>query len=144
MTIVHGPEQAILTTLVFVALVVLPDFERYKPVRPLAGVIQARASQAAVVGYYRFAAPSLVFYLRRPVLELFDPEAARAAFGFGTDVYFLMTEDDYQAVRDLLPVPTYVVDSRPFFDVRLRNFIEGTALPQVLLVSNRPGPGAVR
>ena len=123
-------------------MVTLPDFERYKPVRPLAGVIQSRASKSAVIGYYRFAAPSMVFYLRRPVLELSAPEEARAAFGFNTDVYFLMTESDYQDVREMLPVPTYILDRQPFFDVKLRNFFDGTAMPQVLLVSNRPGERA--
>jgi 4-amino-4-deoxy-L-arabinose transferase-like glycosyltransferase len=120
-------------------VVTLPDFERYKPVRPLVSAIQSRASQRAVIGYYRFAAPSMVFYLRRPVLELFDPEEARAAFAFNTDVYFLMTESDYADIRELLAVPTFVLDRRPFFDVKLRNFFEGTAMPHVLLVSNRPG-----
>ncbi|MDD5720756.1 MAG: glycosyltransferase family 39 protein, partial [Candidatus Krumholzibacteria bacterium] len=95
-------------------LATLPDVERYKPVRPLAGAIQSRASDRAVVGYYRFAAPSMVFYLRRSVLELSSPEEVEAAFAFGTDVYFLMTEADYRDVSQTLPVPTYVLERRPF------------------------------
>ena len=125
-------------------LVVLADCERYKPGRPLSSAIEARATERAVIGHYRYAAPSMVFYLRRPVLDLYAPEQVRAAFSLGTDVYFLMTESEYRDVQDQLPVPTFVIDSRPFFDVKLRNFLEGTAMPQVVLVSNRPDAGGPR
>lgn len=118
-------------------LVTLPDFERYKPVRPLVDMIESRASTDAVIGYYKFALPSMVFYLQRPVLELFDPGQVSEAFASNTDVYFLMTEADYLAIRGALPVRTYVVDRRPLLDVKLMNFLDGTALQQVLLVSNR-------
>ena len=116
----------------------LPDFERYKTVRPLVRAIESRASSTAVTGYYRVAFPSMVFYLQRPVLELVDPRQLSEAFSSSTDVYLLMTETDYRAIRETLPVPTYVVDRHPLFDVTLRNVLAGTALPQVLLVSNRP------
>ena len=116
----------------------LPDLERYKPVRPLARAIESRASPAAVIGYYRAAFPSLVFYVRRPVLELVDPRQLSEAFASSTDVHMLMTETDYLAIRETLPVRTYVVDRRPWFDVTLRNVLAGTPLPAVLLVSNRP------
>ena len=49
-----------------------------------------------------------------------------------------MTETDYLAIRETLPVRTYVVDRRPWFDVTLRNVLAGTTLPEVFLVSNRP------
>ena len=121
-----------------VVVATLPDFERYKPVRPLVRAIESRASSTAVIGYYRVAFPSMVFYLQRPVLELVDPRQLSEAFSSSTDVYLLMTETDYRAIRETLPVPTYVVDRHPWFDVTLRNVLAGTALPQVLLVSNRP------
>ena len=37
-----------------VVLCTLPDFERYKPVRPFSEIIRARASIGAIVGSYRF------------------------------------------------------------------------------------------
>ena len=124
--------------------ITLPDFERYKPVRPLATVIQAHASERAVIGYYKFAFPSMVFYLRRPVLELFDLDELKKAFSSDADVFFLITADDYEAVKEELPTQTYVLDRRLLFDVRLGNFLEGTALPEVLLISNRPAVRASR
>src|SRR5262249_14240869 len=54
-------------------LCVLPDFERYKPVRPFADVIRSRASVGAIVGYYKFALPSMVYYLNRPIMEVVLP-----------------------------------------------------------------------
>ena len=64
-------------------VVTLPDFERYKPVRPLVRAIESRASTAAVIGYYKAAFPSMVFYMRRPVLELVDPRQLSEAFSSG-------------------------------------------------------------
>ena len=116
----------------------LPDFERYKPVRPLAAAIESRASTDAVIGSYRAAFPSMVFYLQRPVLELVDPRQLHEAFSSSTDVYVLMTATEYLASRATLPVRTYVLDRRPWFDVTLPNVLAGTPLPEVLLVSNRP------
>jgi len=119
-------------------VVTLPDFERYKPVAPLADVIAQRAGPEARIGYYRFALPSMAFYLQRPVFEYADAESLRSTFASGEEVYCLMTAEDYEAVRSLLPGPTYVVARRPLFDVKLRTLLEGTALPAIVLVSNRP------
>ena len=118
-------------------LVTLPDFERYKPVRPLAGVISARASAVAVIGTYRLGVPSMVFYLHRPMLEWHEAQQVRDAFSSSSEVYALMSENDYQAIRDTLPVSARVVDARPMLDARLNHLLDDTALPQVVLVSNR-------
>ena len=119
-------------------LVSLPDFERYKPVAPLVTIIKERAGADARIGYYRFAFPSMAFYMRRPVFEFFDVESLTRAFASGSEVYCLMTADDYAAVRDSLAGPTTVLARRPFFDVKVRTLLEGTALPEIVLVSNRP------
>lgn len=119
-------------------LVSLPDFERYKPVAPLVNIIKARAAPEARIGYYQFALPSMAFYLRRPVFEYFDVESLRRAFASGDEVDCLMTADQYAAVKDMLAGPTYVVARRPLFDVKARTLLEGTALPEIVLVSNRP------
>ena len=49
-----------------IVLCTLPDFERYKPVRPFSDIIRSRASVGAIVGSYKSALPSMVFYLHRP------------------------------------------------------------------------------
>jgi hypothetical protein len=116
---------------------VLPDFERYKPVRPFSDIIRSRASLGAIVGSYKFALPSMVFYLHRPVMEVVLPDHLRAVFHSSGDVYFLMTEQQYHAIKETLPVDTYVLARQPMFDVKPKNFLEGSELPQFVLVSNR-------
>jgi 4-amino-4-deoxy-L-arabinose transferase-like glycosyltransferase len=120
-----------------VVLCTLPDFERYKPVRPFSEMIRARASVGAIVGSYRFALPSMVFYLHRPVMEVLLPDHLQAVFHSTSDVYFVMTESEYANVKDRLPVETYVLARQPMFDIKARNFLDGSALPQFVLVSNR-------
>jgi 4-amino-4-deoxy-L-arabinose transferase-like glycosyltransferase len=120
-----------------VVLCTLPDFERYKPVRPFAEIIRSRASVGAIIGSYRFALPSMVFYLHRPVMEVVLSEHLRAVFYSSSDIYFVMPEAEYQRVKDGLPVRTYVLARQPMFDLKPRNFIEGSELSEFVLVSNR-------
>ncbi|HEY7446890.1 MAG TPA: phospholipid carrier-dependent glycosyltransferase, partial [Vicinamibacterales bacterium] len=119
-------------------LVTLPDFERYKPVAPLVDLIKQRASSESRIGYYRFALPSMAFYMRRQVFEAFDLDTLRQEFASGQEVYCLMTNEDYRGVKDLLSGPTHILASRPLFDVKIRAFLEGNELPEIVLVSNRP------
>jgi hypothetical protein len=120
-----------------VVLYALPDFERYKPVRPFSEIIRARASIGAIVGSYRFSFPSMVFYLHRPVMEVVMPDHLRAVFYSSSDVYFIMAEHEYNSIRDRLPVETFVLARQPLFDLKPKNFLDGTELQQFVLVSNR-------
>ncbi|HJQ70457.1 MAG TPA: glycosyltransferase family 39 protein [Blastocatellia bacterium] len=117
----------------------LPDFERFKPVRPFCELISARGGEDAMIGYYRFAAPSMVFYLKRPIFEYYYPEEVQSAFSSGKEVYCLMTRQDYDAIKDSLPAQTYILASRPVFQVKLKIVLEKTGPPEVVLISNRDG-----
>lgn len=120
-----------------IVLCCLPAFEQYKPVRPFADIIRSRASVGAIIGSYKFALPSMVYYLNRPIMEVVIPEHLRAVFYSSSDIYFVMPEKDYNIIKDRLPVETYVLARRQLFDVRPINFIEGSELPQFVLISNR-------
>jgi len=136
-----GSVATMATALVVIAwcivLSTLPDFERYKPVRPFSDIIRSRASIGAIVGSYKFSLPSMVFYLHRPVMEVVRPDHLRAVFYSSSDVYFIMAEDEYKSVKDRLPVDTYILARQQMFDLKPRNFLEGSELPQFVLVSNR-------
>jgi 4-amino-4-deoxy-L-arabinose transferase-like glycosyltransferase len=129
----------------------LPDIERYRPIRPLSEVIAAEAGPDALVGYFRAAYPSMVFYLRRPIFEyvaLGEPVAARileeqeikAAFSSGREVFCLMTASEYEKIRSMLPAETRVLASHPTFKVKLKGILDRGELPQVLLISNKGEP----
>jgi 4-amino-4-deoxy-L-arabinose transferase-like glycosyltransferase len=120
-----------------VVVYTLPDFERYKPVRPFSEVIRSRASVGAIVGSYRFSLPSMVFYLHRPVMEVVVPDHLRAVFYSSSDVYFIMAEDEYTSIKDRLPVETFVLARQQMFDLKPKNFLDGSELQQFVLVSNR-------
>ena len=120
-----------------IVLCTLPDFERYKPVRPFSDIIRSRASIGAIVGSYKFSLPSMVFYLHRPVMEVVLPDHLRAVFYSSSDVYFIMAEDEYNSIKDRLPVDTFVLARQPMFDLKPKNFLDGTELRQFVLVSNR-------
>ena len=61
----------------------------------------------------------------------------RAVFQSSSDIYFVMPESEYESVRDRLPVPTYVLARRDLFELRPTNFVQGSELRRLVLVSNR-------
>jgi 4-amino-4-deoxy-L-arabinose transferase-like glycosyltransferase len=117
----------------------LPDFEKYKPVRALCEVIRGEAQPVARVGYYRTASPSMVFYLRRQIFEYYQPEQLQELFSMGEEVYCVMAEQDYEAVKDTIASPTIVLARRPTFQVKFKTILDGKKTPQVLLITNKLG-----
>ena len=103
----------------------------------LCTAINEAASADALVGYYRYAAPSMVFYLRRPIFEYYEPRELRTALATGEQVFCIISETDYLQLRDTLPAKTYVLASRPIFRVKLKSILDRVEPPQVLLISNR-------
>jgi hypothetical protein len=116
----------------------LPDFERYKPVPQLARVLTETAGPAAIVGIYKVPTPSLVYYLRRRVPQMFDEAQLQAFVSGHPEVYCVMTDDDYEAVKGRLSVPLRVIARAPRFEARLTDFLNRSALPNLLLVTTRP------
>ncbi|HXG65227.1 MAG TPA: hypothetical protein VNO70_08970, partial [Blastocatellia bacterium] len=119
----------------------LPDFERFKPARPMCEIISARAAPDALVGYYRFASPSMSFYLRRPIFEYYDPQELASALASGREVYCLMEYKDYEVLRRSHSGPIYILASRPIFQVKLRSLLDRREPPQVVLISNKKKDG---
>jgi 4-amino-4-deoxy-L-arabinose transferase-like glycosyltransferase len=117
----------------------LPDFERFKPVRPMCDLIQAAAPDDALIGYYRYAAPSMVFYLRRQVFEYYEPVELLKAFASGHAVYCLMLAEEYETLKPQLPPQASVLASRPVFQVKLKFILDKKEPPQLLLITNKGG-----
>jgi 4-amino-4-deoxy-L-arabinose transferase-like glycosyltransferase len=118
---------------------VLPDLERYRPVRSLCEVITSEASPESLVGYYRAAYPSMVFYLRRPIFEYYLENEIVSAFSSSKEVFCIINARDYEAIRPQLPPETRVLASHPTFQVKLKSILNKGDLPQMLLISNKGG-----
>jgi 4-amino-4-deoxy-L-arabinose transferase-like glycosyltransferase len=119
----------------------LPDFERYKPIPHAAKAVLELDPGPSAVGTYKIAAPSLVFYLRRHVEEMFTDEDLGRFFATHLDGACVMPADEYERVRTSLTVQTRVIARGPRFDVRLSDVLLRKPLPEVVLVAaDRPGP----
>jgi 4-amino-4-deoxy-L-arabinose transferase-like glycosyltransferase len=124
-----------------IVLRALPDFERYKPIPHAAQVVLDLEARPSAVGTYKIAAPSLVFYLRRHVDEMFTEEELGRFFATHLDGVCVMPAGEYERVRTTLAVPTRVITRGPRFDVRLSDILSRTPLPEVVLVAaDRPSP----
>jgi 4-amino-4-deoxy-L-arabinose transferase-like glycosyltransferase len=115
----------------------LPDFERYKPVPHLARAIQQAAVPGARVGTYRVATPSLTFYLRRHVDQMFDVSEVSTFFKSPSVAYCVMRQEEYEPIKTLIGVPTSVLAASPRFDAQLRDFFDRGPLPNLVVVTNR-------
>jgi 4-amino-4-deoxy-L-arabinose transferase-like glycosyltransferase len=115
----------------------LPDFERYKAARVLSEVISKEADDEALVGYYKVALPSMVFYLRRQIFEYYKPEELAEAFASDKKVFCILSGEEYEAIKSLLPIDTRILASRPVFQVKLKSLLDRRELPQVVLISNK-------
>ena len=118
---------------------VLPEFERFKPVRPMCEHIADEAPANALVGYYRYAAPSMAFYLRRQVFAYYEPDELIEAFASGREVYCLMLAEEYESLKPQLPPQAGVLASRPVFQVKLKFILDKREPPQLLLITNKGG-----
>ncbi|MEW6125438.1 MAG: glycosyltransferase family 39 protein [Acidobacteriota bacterium] len=115
----------------------LPDFERYKPVRALCEVIKTEASPDAQVGYYAVASPSMVFYLQKPIFEYYQPDELIQALANHPEVYCIISQDHYEALKGRFTTPTRTLATRPVFQVKLRTLFNQRDLPQVVLITNK-------
>ncbi|MDQ3070226.1 MAG: glycosyltransferase family 39 protein [Acidobacteriota bacterium] len=115
-------------------LVSLPAFERFKPVAPLSAAALARGAGAQVI-QYRTPLPSMVWYLNRPIEEVLDLPVLQERLARPGETLVMLKESDYAEVQTI--APTCVIARRPLMDVKPREIMAGTALPEMLLISNR-------
>jgi len=122
------------------AALVLPAIEPLRPVKDLCRVIAAKAESSDLVGYYMVSAPSMVYYLQRPIFEEFDPDAMVERFRSPATVYCLLSEKDYNYFVGKRDLVLYVHDRRPRLVSQLRHLlnVEEGIEQELLLVSNRP------
>jgi hypothetical protein len=119
----------------------LPDYERYKHVPQFARVIQERASPAAEVCTYKLATPSLVYSLRRHVTFVEDEASLLRLLGTKAELYCLMREEDYEAVRTAPGVHLTRIAQAPVFYTQLQDFWSRPAPRRVVLVTSRVSGG---
>ena len=116
---------------------VLPSFEAYKPSPSFARTLQPLLTPDAVVATYDEALPSLVFYLRRHVDQLFEEDRIIAVLEGPRPAYAILSRENYRAIASGLDQQTCIIESRPTFDVKLKTVLSREPLPELVLVTNR-------
>jgi len=102
----------------------LPPFEAYKPVPAFAERINAEPTDVEA-GYFNFTAPSLVFYLGRPVFESYSLADAATRMRSGKIVFMIVRGEDYDALCKASGLAPQIVDSRPKIYTTARFLAEG-------------------
>lgn len=125
------------------ALVSLPAVEAFKPVLPMVRVIESRTPPVdppPVVAHYRTVLPSMVYYLNRPIEDIFDMQTLVARAHQAPALYVLLRPHEYaelQAHAAPLGVPVCLVSRHTLFEAKMRNVLEGDPWPEVYLAGAR-------
>jgi 4-amino-4-deoxy-L-arabinose transferase-like glycosyltransferase len=119
---------------------VLPSFEAYKPSPGFAQTLEGRLTPGTTVATYGESLPSLVFYLRRHIEQLFDEEELTKLLRSDRPAYAIMPGRAYAALAGSLDLPTCVIERRPTFDVKLKTVLTREPMPELVLVTNRCEP----
>jgi 4-amino-4-deoxy-L-arabinose transferase-like glycosyltransferase len=131
-------------------IVCLPVIEPYRPTKALCDVIAREARPEDLVGAYNFAAPSMTFYLRRKIFEVFQPEVIHEILQSDRRVFCLVPEGDFYQLEQTLPGRLTILERRPMLTLRLNALWDAHArerMPHLLLITNssiRHPPSAIR
>lgn len=124
----------------FLVYEVIPALEKFRQVPQLAAMINERARPDDYVAYFATALPSLCYYTRRPILELFYDGEIHNFFQRRQTIYCLMRKDKL-TVLEQAGIPYRVLAERPFLSIRARSLgdmIPGMYANPLCLVTNQP------
>jgi 4-amino-4-deoxy-L-arabinose transferase-like glycosyltransferase len=130
----------LLLTMATINAAILPALETLRPTRPLTAEIARSMQPADHAGYFRLASPSMSFYLRQHISELFHLEDLEADLDKPGRSWLLMEAEQFQALPSSLQNRLEVIDSAAEFPTagkRLWKIRSSTDLPLVLLVRER-------
>jgi hypothetical protein len=107
-------------------------------VPPIAEIIRSRAGAKARICYFKYAAPSLVYYLNRRIYEYSDDEleAVQGLLSSGKEVYCVTPESELEKLRAGTG-PLFILARRALFKLKLKTIHSGYDPPQLILVTNR-------
>ena len=102
----------------------LGPLEEYKPVQFFAQTI-GQIEDDLQAGYFGLTAPSLVFYLNQPILELDNLEEAARALRSPRPVYLIVPAGHFQNLVQATGRPLQIVEVRPKLYTTARTLIRG-------------------
>jgi len=131
---------SLLALFICASSVYLPAMEEFRPVKDLCRLIALQSRPEDEIGYFRAAAPSMVYYLRRPIFEESDMGGMVHRFQSPRRILCVMTKPDYDYLVGTRNLTLYLWDQRPRIVTQLRVLLEPNRASNqdLLLVSNLP------
>jgi 4-amino-4-deoxy-L-arabinose transferase-like glycosyltransferase len=120
--------------------VYLPALEPLRPVKEICRAVEARVQSGDEIGYYRAAVPSMLFYLRRPIFSVSDPDTMVRMFEGAQTVFCVLGEQDFDYFTGKRALGLHVINRYQQLPTQLSTML-GKKRPtgeDLLLVSNRP------
>jgi 4-amino-4-deoxy-L-arabinose transferase-like glycosyltransferase len=123
----------------FGALFYIPALEAVRPVKNFCKRIAMQLHEHDEAGYYRAAAPSMVYYLRRPIFEESDDKRMTGRFRSNKRVFCIIAEKHYSYFTHK-GVQLFILDRHSPFAIRLGSMLDSgrSSGDDLLLVCNQP------
>jgi 4-amino-4-deoxy-L-arabinose transferase-like glycosyltransferase len=96
----------------------IPALEEVRPIRSFCNIIKMQWHEHDEAGYFRTAAPSMVFYLQRPIFEESNHKRMMRRFQSNKRIFCILTEEDYSYFTDK-GVKFIILDRHSPFAIRL-------------------------
>lgn len=128
----------LLLAMVDVCVTFLPALEFLRPARQLAQQISGRLGRGDRAGYFRYTSPSMAFYLRRPILELYENDELQQAMAEPGRLFLLMEAQTYENLPQNLKSQLSIMNTAVRIPTRAAdffNFTRSRELPRLLVVA---------
>ncbi len=121
------------------ALFYVPALESFRYVKGFCSIIEAQSVGNDEAGFFRIAAPSMVFYLQRPIFEESNFDLMIHRFRSSRRIFCILDKKDYVSFADK-KVTLHVLGRHSRYAMRLGSLLDAGHFPEeeLLLVSNRP------
>jgi 4-amino-4-deoxy-L-arabinose transferase-like glycosyltransferase len=122
----------------FGALFYIPAFESVRPIKGFCKDIEMQWRGNDEAGYFRAAAPSMVYYLRKPIFEESSYKRMMCRFQLNKRIFCIISEKDYSYFTNK-GLKIFILDRHSPFAIRLGAMLDSgrTSGEDLLLVCNR-------
>lgn len=113
---------------------VLPKIEFYRPIPKFAQIIELESSANDEVGTFSIDTPSLMFYAKRPIFQIWKLDEMKKHLEGDKTIYFVTREDFLETLKQNTSSQLEVLESQPLLQLRWEHLFGKQKKPAMHLV----------
>ncbi|MBI4851818.1 MAG: glycosyltransferase family 39 protein [Acidobacteria bacterium] len=113
---------------------IMPKIEFYRPIPKFAQIIELSANSNDEVGTFSIDTPSLMFYTKRRIFQIWKLDEMKKRLESDKTIYFVTREDYLETLKQNSSTRLEVLDSRPLLQLRWEHLFGKEKKPSMHLV----------